>query len=600
MERTAGMISRDIIDEIVYRNDIEQVIGSYVTLKRAGSNLNGLCPFHNEKTPSFTVFPATKSFYCFGCGAGGDVISFIMREENLDYVDALEFLADRSGISIPKDNSTTPDNGIPRKRVYEMNLAAAKFFRECLFDERLGGEAMRYLTESRKLDMATIRHFGIGCSPDSGWELTNYMKRLGYTDEELSTGFLCGIGRNSGRPYDYFRNRVIFPIIDTMGNVVAFGGRVLDDSKPKYLNTSDTPAFKKSKHLFALNFAKNCCSERMILCEGYMDVIALHAAGFENAVATLGTAITSEQARIFAKYTKQVVICYDSDSAGQTAASKAIRLLGEVGVDVRVLKLEGAKDPDEYIKKFGADSFRRVLDGGISGFDFKLGSILSQYNLAISEEIIKASAAVANMIAALPSQVERDIGVRKAAEQLKVSADALANDVTSARRRLTSAEKKKESEEAQRSIKSYGDRINTDAAKNIRGSRTEETLLGLMLIFDEFRREAAEGKAGITADDFVTSFGRRIFEALCRLELSERGFSKAMLGEDFSIDELGRIEKIELERRALAKNDREVFLASISALKSESGKKEESGGDPFVDLKRMQALHKQAKEKKNT
>ena len=593
------MISRDIIDEIVYRNDIEQVIGSYVTLKRAGSNLNGLCPFHNEKSPSFTVFPATKSFYCFGCGAGGDVISFIMREENLDYVDALEFLADRAGISIPKDNSPTPDLGVPRKRVYEMNLAAAKFFRECLFDEKLGSEAMKYLTESRRLDMATIRRFGIGCSPDSGWVLTNHMKKLGFTDEELSVGFLCGIGRNSGKPYDYFRNRVMFPIIDTMGNVVAFGGRVLDDSKPKYLNTSDTPAFKKSKHLFALNFAKNCCSERMILCEGYMDVIALHAAGFENAVATLGTAITSEQARIFAKYTKQVVICYDSDSAGQTAASKAIRLLGEVGVDVRVLKLEGAKDPDEYIKKFGADSFRRVLEGGISGFDFKLGSILSQYNLAFPEETIKAASAVSAMIASLQSQVERDIGVRKAAEALKVSADSLANDVSVARRRFAVAEKKKQSEEAQRTLKNYGDRINTDAAKNIRGSRTEETLLGLMLIFDEFRKEAADGRAGVSAEDFVTSFGRRIYEALCALETSEGGFSKAMLGEYFNMDELGRIEKIEQERRALARNDREVFLASIATLKEER-KKNETDDDPFADLKRRQALLKQAKEKKNT
>ena len=215
MERTAGMISRDIIDEIVYRNDIEQVIGSYVTLKRAGSNLNGLCPFHNEKSPSFTVFPATKSFYCFGCGAGGDVISFIMREENLEYVDALEFLADRAGITIPKENGQTVDNGIPRKRVYEMNLAAAKFFREALLDERLGAEAREYLLEKRKLSMATVRRFGLGCSPNDGWALTNHMKKLGYTDEELSAGFLCGIGKNSGKPYDYFRNRVIFPIINT-------------------------------------------------------------------------------------------------------------------------------------------------------------------------------------------------------------------------------------------------------------------------------------------------------------------------------------------------------------------------------------------------
>ena len=594
------MISRDIIDEIVYRNDIEQVIGSYVTLKRAGSNMNGLCPFHNEKSPSFTVFPATKSFYCFGCGAGGDVISFIMREENLDYVDALEFLAARAGITIPRDNDPTEQKGVPRNRVYEMNLAAARFFRECLADPKGGKEAMRYLTEERRLSMATIRHFGIGCSPaDDGWALTNHMKKLGYTDEELSTGFLCGIGKNSGKPYDYFRNRVIFPIIDTTGNVVAFGGRVLDDSKPKYLNTSDTPAFKKSKHLFALNFAKKNCAERMILCEGYMDVIALHAAGFENAVATLGTAITSEQARIFAKYTKQVVICYDSDNAGQTAANKAIRLLGEVGVDVRVLKLEGAKDPDEYIKKFGADAFRRVLDGGVSGFDFKLGNMLSQYDLSLSDEVIKASAAVCGMIADMTSQVERDIAIKKASDILKVSADAMSTDVEHIRRKRARERQNKQSQEAQMSLRGFGDRVNTDAAKNIRASRAEETILGLMLIFDEYRADAASGKAELTADDFVTSFGRRVYEALCSLELSERGFSKAMLGESFNMDELGRIEKIELERRGLARNDREVFTAAVAALKKESSKKAETN-DPFADLKAMQEMHRQAKEKKNT
>ncbi len=594
------MISRDIIDEIVYRNDIEQVIGSYVTLKRAGSNMNGLCPFHNEKTPSFTVFPATKSFYCFGCGAGGDVISFIMREENLDYVDALEFLAARAGITIPHDNDTAADRGVPRNRVYEMNLAAARFFRECLSDPKKGRDAMHYLVEKRGLGMATIRRFGIGCSPaDDGWALTNHMKRLGYTDEELSAGFLCGIGKNSGRPYDYFRNRVIFPIIDTAGNVVAFGGRVLDDSKPKYLNTSDTPAFKKSKHLFALNFARKNCSERMILCEGYMDVIALHAAGFENAVATLGTAITSEQARIFAKYTKQVVICYDSDSAGQTAANKAIRLLGEVGVDVRVLKLEGAKDPDEYIKKFGAESFRRVLEGGISGFDFKLGGIISQYNLAIAEEVIKASSAVAAMIADMPSQVERDIAAKKAADILRVSADAMKSDIEHIRRKRARDRQSKESRDAQMSIRSFGDRVNIDAAKNIRASRAEETLLGLMLIFDEFRASAARGESGLTAEDFLTSFGRRVFESLCRAELSDRGFSKALLGEDFNIDELGRIEKIELERRNLARNDKAVFDAAVEALKNEGAKKPPEG-DPFADLRRLKAEYKEAKEKKNT
>ncbi len=592
------MIPREIIDEIVFRNDIEQVIGSYVNLKRAGSNFNGLCPFHNEKTPSFTVFPATKSFYCFGCGAGGDAISFIMRAENLDYVGALEYLAARAGIAIPTEESPHTSDLVPRKRIYEMNLAAARFFRECLMDEKYGKEALRYLTETRRLSGATIRRFGIGFSPDNGWLLTNHMHRLGFTDEELTVGFLCGISKKTGKPYDYFRNRVIFPIIDTAGNVVAFGGRVMDDSKPKYLNTSDTPAFKKSRHLFALNFARKHAEERMLLCEGYMDVIALHAAGFENAVATLGTAITSDQARIFAKYTKQVVICYDSDAAGQNAANKAMRLLDSVGVDVRVLKLEGAKDPDEYIKKFGIDAFRRVLESSMTGFDFRLKNILSEYNLSLPDEKIKASDSVCKMIADSNSEVERDICIRKAAELMSVSAEAMKADVERNRKRRLREMKQKQSQGAQLTLKSIGDRVNVDAAKNIRASRAEETLLGLMLIYDEFRGEAASGQAGIQSEDFVTGFGRRVFEAICRLENSETGFSKAMLGQDFDTDELGRIEKIELERRNLARNDRQVFLASIEAIREE--KKAVNEEDKFADLRRKQEILRKAKENKNT
>ena len=593
------MIPRQIIDEIIFRNDVEQVIGSYVTLKRAGSNLNGLCPFHNEKTPSFTVFPATKSFYCFGCGAGGDVVSFIMRQENLDYVGALEFLAAKAGITIPTDSRPEDNDLVPRKRIYEMNLAAARFFRDCLRSEEYGREAMRYLTENRKLSGATINRFGLGYSPNNFWLLTNHLHKLGFTDEELTVGFLSGKSQKTGKTYDYFRNRVIFPIIDTAGNVVAFGGRVMDDSKPKYLNTSDTPAFKKSRHLFALNFARKQASERMILCEGYMDVIALHAAGFENAVATLGTAITSEQARIFAKYTKQVVICYDSDGAGQTAANKAMRLLEGVGVEVRVLKLEGAKDPDEYIKKFGADGFRRVLDQSMTGFDFRLQNILSQYNLSLPDELIKASASVCAMIADAQSEVERDICVRKAADRMKLSADAMRADVERIRRTRLWEMKKKQSQDAQVSLKNLSDRVNVDAAKYIRANRAEETLLGLMLIDDGFRSEASDGRAGIRSEDFLTDFGRKVFDALCQLDQSEVGFSKAMLGQYFNLDELSRIEKIEQERRSLVRNDREVFLAAIRDIQEE--KQKNTGlDDPFADLKRKRQAAQSKKENKNT
>ena len=594
-----SQIPREIIDEIIHRNDIEQVIGSYVTLKRAGSNLNGLCPFHNEKTPSFTVFPGTKSFYCFGCGAGGDVISFVMRTENLDYRSALETLAQRAGIAIPADDSEA-EVGVPRKRLYEMNLEAAKFFRNCLFDEKYGKEALAYLHEERKLSIATIKHFGLGYSPNNAWMLTNYMKNKGYTDEELVVGFLCGKSRNSGRTYDYFRNRVIFPIIDTSGNIVAFGGRVMDDSKPKYLNTSDTPAFKKSRHLFALNFAKKHCEEQMLLCEGYMDVIALHAAGFENAVATLGTAITSEQARIFAKHTKKVVICYDADSAGQNAAQKAMRLLSEVGVEVRVLKIPGAKDPDEYIKKFGTDSFRRALGESKTGFDYNLEKIATSYNLELPEERIKASSEACALIAGAYTEVERDIYIRRAAERLGISQEALKNDVERQRRARIREAKQKESRDAQLSVKNIGDRVNPDAAKHIKATAAEEALLGLMLIYDEFRRDAANKTVPICPDDFVTSFSRRVFEALCELENSEAGYSKAMLGQMFDIDELGRIEKIEIDRRRLARNDRDVFMSCIDSIKQEKNKLSEQSNDPFEDLRKMQEAIKNKKKDKNT
>ena len=594
-----SQIPREIIDEIIHRNDIEQVIGSYVTLKRAGSNLNGLCPFHNEKTPSFTVFPGTKSFYCFGCGAGGDVISFVMRTENLDYRSALETLAQRAGIAIPADDSEA-EVGVPRKRLYEMNLEAAKFFRNCLFDEKYGKEALAYLHEERKLSIATIKHFGLGYSPNNAWMLTNYMKNKGYTDEELVVGFLCGKSRNSGRTYDYFRNRVIFPIIDTSGNIVAFGGRVMDDSKPKYLNTSDTPAFKKSRHLFALNFAKKHCEEQMLLCEGYMDVIALHAAGFENAVATLGTAITSEQARIFAKHTKKVVICYDADSAGQNAAQKAMRLLSEVGVEVRVLKIPGAKDPDEYIKKFGTDSFRRALGESKTGFDYNLEKIAMSYNLELPEEKIKASSEACALIAGAYTEVERDIYIRRAAERLGISQEALKNDVERQRRAKIREAKQKESRDAQLSVKNIGDRVNPDAAKHIKATAAEEALLGLMLIYDEFRRDAANKTVPICPDDFVTSFSRRVFEALCELENSEAGYSKAMLGQMFDIDELGRIERIEIDRRRLARNDRDVFISCIDSIKQEKNKLSEQSNDPFEDLRKMQEAIKNKKKDKNT
>ncbi len=583
------MIPREIIEEIVSRTDISDLVGSYVTLKRAGSNMHGLCPFHSERTPSFTVFSKTNSFYCFGCGAGGDAITFVMRAENLDYPSAVEFLASRAGITIPQDKNELENMGMSRKRVYEMNLAAAKFFRENLFDKNVGYDALNYFVGSRKLSMATVKRFGLGYAPNNFWALTNHMRKLGFSEQELIDGFLCGRSQKNGKLYDYFRNRVIFPIIDVTGNIIAFGGRVMDDSKPKYLNTSDTPGFKKSKNLFALNFAKNHCAEQLILCEGYMDVIALHAAGFENAVATLGTALTSEQARMMTKYTKKVVLLYDSDEAGQKATDRAIKILNEVGMEVRVLKLNGAKDPDEYIRKFGADRFRALLGESRTGFDFKVARALADLDLQIPDERIKASKAICDIIAESNSSVEREVFLAKASEILKLPIDVLRNNIEITIRKRISDQKKNESKQAQMSIKHIGDRINPDAVKNVQANALEENILGLLLIFDEYRSSVVSGTIELTEDDFVTSFGKRVFSVIIEMQRGSDEFLPAMLGQYFSADEMGRLEKMRQNRLALTENGRDVLDASIVALKAEREKKDSAdSGDKFATLRAKQ------------
>ena len=565
------MISRETIEEILYRTDIQTLIGGHVNLKRAGSNLKGLCPFHSEKSPSFTVYPADNSFYCFGCGVGGDAISFVMKMENVDYPDAVQILAKRAGITVIDDNKDKYSNGpkIDKERIYKMNVDAAKYFNAQLFkDDPDSRAALEYFTKERRLSLSTIKHFGLGFAPNSYDAFSKYMLSRGYTYDELVAGFLAGKSER-GTYYETFRNRVMFPIIDVSGNVIAFGGRVMDDSKPKYLNTSDTPAFKKSRHLFALNFAKNHAAEQMILCEGYMDVIALHAAGFENAVATLGTAITSEQARIFAKYTKKVIITYDSDNAGQTAADKAMRLLSEAGVDVRVLKLSGAKDPDEYIKKFGTDSFRKVISESKSGFEFKMDKVLAAHDVSIAEEKIKAATEICSLIAGYYSGVEREIYILSAAKALGLSRDVIFSDVERIRRKMSAEAARRRSQEAIMTAKNLDNRVNRDAAKNIRANAAEEALIGMMLIFDDLRSAVASGEADVTEEDFSTDFGRRAFAVICELERSEYGFSKAALGQSFGVDEMGKLEQIEQNRRSYTRNDRQVLDEYIRNLKDE-------------------------------
>lgn len=577
-------IPREVVEEIVRRNDIEQVISTYVTLKPAGSNKVGLCPFHSENSPSFTVFGSDDHFYCFGCGAGGDVITFVMRMENVDYPTALELLAKRAGIEIPHtaDDAYGP-RGVKRERVLKMNEAAARFFRHCLMKEPCGEEARQYF-KKRGLSDGTLKQFYLGYAPNDFGKLTNYLKSQGYTEEEMIAGFLCGKSQKTGRAYDYFRNRVIFPIVDTSRNIVAFGGRVMDDSKPKYLNSSDTPAFKKSKNLFALNYAKGFCAEQLILCEGYMDVIALHQAGFPNAVATLGTAITEEHARIISRYTKKVIISYDSDEAGQKAANKAMLLLGKVGVEVRVLKMQGAKDPDEFIKKKGADAFRALLSESRTGFEYKLESVIGKYDLSAVENKRRAADELSAIISDYHSTVERELYSKRASEVLGISADAIRNDAERIRKKKIFELNNESNREAHASLRQYSNKVNPDAARNLRASYAEETILGMMMIYPEYREGVLRGEYALSESDFFTAFGKRVFSAIAELE-SNGGYIYALLGEQFNPDEMSSLEDMQQRRRSLAENGPEVFRTSIEVLRAETQKENSnaSGGQSLED-----------------
>jgi len=580
------MIKREVVDEIVSRNDIESLIGSYVSLKRAGSNLKGLCPFHSEKTPSFTVYPAENSFYCFGCGVGGNAITFIRQIEHLDYPDAVEFLAKRAGITVLRDDDNRYERpGIDKAKLLRMNVDAAKFFHRALFDNtKASTEALAYFTEKRGMSLATIKHFGLGFAPDSFDSLLNYMIQKGYTRDELVIGYLAGKS-DKGHYYDAFRNRVMFPIIDVSGNVIAFGGRVMDDSKPKYKNTMDTPVFKKSRNLFALNFAKNTGSESLILCEGYMDVISLHAAGFTNAVATLGTAITPEQARIMSRYTKKVIISYDADEAGQKAAQKAMKLLGEVGLDVGVIKVPGAKDPDEYIKAFGKDKFAEVISASKSKFEYNMDSILSRYDINLPQDRIDALSELEKLISQVYFKAERDIYIQNVAEHLKVDPKSVKDDVERLARRQIAAYKKNESQRIKQESAGYGDRVNPDFAKAPDVAKNEESVLGLLILYPDHRKRVFTNSL-LTSEDFYTDLNRRVFEFI--KHSYERGDADAPdFNEAFTAEEVGKITKMKISRMALTENGPSVLDECIDSLRISMQRKSAESVSSIDDLNKL-------------
>lgn len=568
------MIPDNIIEEIKARNEISDVISTYVTLRKAGSNMNGLCPFHNEKTPSFTVFTATQSFYCFGCGAAGDAITFVRKIENLDYADAVRALAKRSGIDIPEDADR--DRGVRRSRILEMNKEAARFFRSQLMTS---ADAKGYFIK-RGLSQKVLDRFGLGFAP-RGFGLLDHLKKLGYTEEEMITAKLAGKGEKGMFPF--FRNRVMFPIIDTAGSVIAFGGRVMDNSLPKYLNTPDTPAFSKGRNLFALNYARNHCAEEMILCEGYMDVIALHAAGFPNAVATLGTALTQEQARLMKRYTSKVIISYDGDRAGQNAADRASVILTEAGLDVRILRIKDAKDPDEYIKSFGPDAFRRLLKGSETKFDFILSNVLSRHDIATGDGKIKAAAELCAEIAKVRSAVEQELYIEKSASVLGIEAASLKSDVRKQVKKRNAEQNSNFEKQMMNKALGIGDKINPDHSGNPKASAAEEAILGIMMLHPERVTDIVSGRVELSEEDFVTGFNRRVFSAVKKL-FSEGGRDIGVLGSEFSQAEMGRIYEMEVKREGLESSSDTVFLDNINALR-QAGAAQETDIDKIIKAK---------------
>ncbi len=437
------MIPREYIDEVVRRSDITEVVSSYVQLRHRGRTHTGLCPFHSEKTPSFVVYPETQSFYCFGCGAGGDVITFVRKINNLDYVEAVKMLAGRAGMPMPEEDDKA---GRLRSRVLAINKEAARFFYEQLNAENDDARTARAYWRGRGLSDSTIRRFGLGYSPNDFGALRRHLRTRGYTEEEM---LASGLQKRSekGNVYDVFRGRVMTPIFDLRGNVIAFGGRVLGDEKPKYINSPETLVYKKSKAMFALNIAKKSASRRYILCEGYMDVISLHQAGFDTAVAACGTALTQDQVRLLGEYADEVVLCYDSDEAGQKATARSLGLFAESPVKVSVLNIPGAKDPDEFIKKYGRERFEALLNGTSNAIEYKLAKVREKYDLARPADRVEYIKDAIRLLAGRLTPTEREVYAGRLAEETDVAkANVMAQLEAAVRANQRRAQRQREKE----------------------------------------------------------------------------------------------------------------------------------------------------------
>lgn len=561
-------LSDSFLQELKMKTDIEDVISTYVTLKRRGATLVGLCPFHNEKTPSFTVYLATQSFYCFGCGAGGDAITFVKKIENLDYLDAVKTLAQRAGLQMPQEGF---DDSLSkrRRRILEMNREAARFYHSVLLSPE-GKVGYDYYI-GRALSAATINHFGLGFAPNQWDALLKYMRAKGYQPAELVDAGLARKGQKGY--YDNFRNRVMTPIIDVRGNVIAFGGRVLDDSKPKYINTGDTLVYKKTNELFALNFAKDSKEDALILCEGYMDVIAMHQAGFTNAVAGCGTALTTEQVRLISRYAKEVILTYDADEAGQKALQKAMTLFDQTDVKVRIPALVGGKDPDEIIRTYGRDKFKGMLEGASNETEFRLLALRRQYNLATTQGKIDFIGGALQILATLPP-VEQDLYVSRLSEELGVERQNMKVQLQDLVARQGNRREKREFNRIvqENMRKTARETMATDAS--LRKLRAEDRLISLLLRYPDCSRLCKD----FDPQWLTPGFAQRVFTLILQRLENGDGTELMDLRDRLTDDEMGRLSGI-IARGGESADAKQEFSDCLQIIRAEQQKKQESAAE---------------------
>lgn len=572
-------IPAQFIDELTARCDIADVVGDYVPLTRKGGNLWGLCPFHGEKTASFSVSPEKQIYHCFGCGKGGGVINFVMEIENLPFPDAVRLLAKRVNLEVPEERGNA-DFRRKRERMLALNKEAARFFHAKLLSPA-GAAGAEYLYGKRKLSKGIVTRFGLGAAPDRWDDLIAAMAAKGYDKGELLDAGLVVKGQN-GRIYDRFRNRVMFPIIDLRGDVIGFGGRVLDDGTPKYLNSPDTPVFNKGRNLFALNIAKKTKLGRIILTEGYMDTISLHQAGFDCAVASLGTALTPDHAQLLSRFTKEAVIAYDGDGAGVSAAQRAIPILEKTGMKVKVLRMQGAKDPDEFIKKFGPEAFGKLLDQSENHIEYRIEQIRRKFELTDDTQKVEFLKEAVGLIAGLHSPVEREIYGARCAEMAGISADAMGQEV---KRELAQRIKKEKKQQARKDLTPAIQLQPKERAfhyQNIRSARAEEGVIRMVVLDPELFRAAR----ALDPERFSAPLLSKVFGLLRRRWEDGLSVNLAALAGELESDEMSHLTRV-VDQPGSLQNGPQAMADYIEIIETEADKRTaESESDTLLAMQK--------------